>query len=135
MLIFHPTYHNNPLVVTNKVTEAPRCSTVTTLIMSGLEALGVAASIIQVADIGFQLSKNIYNYADTAASTDERLARIAKNVDLTTEVVSRVAEVFSEQEKGRKVVSQQALRLGRDVAVECEEVFGRLMGEVGKLQQ
>lgn len=121
--------------------------------MSGLEALGVAASIIQVVDIGFKLSKNIYNYVDTASSTDDRLARIAKHVDLTTEVVRRVAEVFEseaeaeaesesepvpgkEKEKKRtKVVNQEALRLGRDVAMECETVFERLMGEVGRLKE
>ncbi|KAK2755765.1 hypothetical protein FQN54_005915 [Arachnomyces sp. PD_36] len=108
--------------------------------MSGLEALGIAASIIQVADIGFQLSKNIYNYAETAASTDDRLTRIGKNVDLTTEVVRRVAEVFEaeggkKEGKGRVVVSGEALRLGRDVAGECEVVFGRLMGEVVKLRE
>lgn len=118
--------------------------------MSGLEALGVAASIIQVVDIGFKLSKNIYNYVDTASSTDDRLARIAKHVDLTTEVVRRVAEVFEseaeaesesepvpgkEEKKRTKVVNQEALRLGRDVAMECETVFERLMGEVGRLKE
>lgn len=108
--------------------------------MSGLEVLGVAASIIQIADLGFQLSKNIYNYIDTASSADDRLARIARNVDLTTEVVRRVAEVFeSEAESGTKkkknVVNQEALRLGRDVAGECEVVFGKLRAEVGKLME
>lgn len=108
--------------------------------MSGLEALGVAASIIQVAEIGFKLSKSIYGYIDTASSADDRLARIAKNVDLTTEVVRRVADVFeSESESGtkerKKVVNQEALRLGREVAGECEVVFGRLMGEVGRLME
>jgi hypothetical protein len=104
--------------------------------MSGLEALGIAASIIQVADLGFQLSKNLYNYADTAASTDDRLARITKNVDLAAEIVKRVGDVFEEDEKRRrrKMVSQQALRLGRDVAAECEEVFERLNVEVGRLR-
>ena len=102
--------------------------------MSGLEVLGVAASILQVADIGLRLSKRIYDYADSVASADGRLTRIGKHVDLTSEVVKQVADVFSSG-VSEQIVSQKALKLGQDAAEECEEVFGELMGEIAKLRR
>lgn len=102
--------------------------------MSGLEALGVAASILQVADIGLRLSQRLYDFADSAASADSRLARIAKQVDLTSEVVKQVADVF-ESGASEQIVNQKALKSGQDAAEECEEVFRELMSELAKLKQ
>ena len=102
--------------------------------MSGLEGVGVAASILQVADIGLRLSKGIYDFADSVASADSRLTRIGKHVDLTSEVVKQVADVFSSS-VSEQIVSRKALKLGQDAAAECGEVFGELMSEVSKLKK
>lgn len=102
--------------------------------MGGLEGAGVAASTLQVADIGLRLSKGIYDYAESVASADSRLTRIGNHVDLTSKVVKQVGDVFSSP-VSEQIASQEALNLGHDAAKECEEVFKELMAEVEKAEE
>jgi hypothetical protein len=99
--------------------------------VGGLEALGVAASIIQIADADIRVSEAIYNYPDGVASADKRLEYIAKNVKLTSEVVRHVEEFFS-REQTAKLVASGAIRTAADCAKECEGIFAEIEGVFGK---
>ncbi|QDS72511.1 hypothetical protein FKW77_000072 [Venturia effusa] len=89
--------------------------------MSGLEVLGAAASIIQIADAGLKL----YTYIDTVRSADKRLARVNKILKTTCNVVKEIGEVFQRTETA-KIVSQSAVTTARDIAEECDMVFDEM---------
>ena len=99
--------------------------------MSGLEVLGVAASIIQVADAGLRLSNTIYTYINSLSSADKRLDRIARHVRLTSQVVSDIGDLFTQQQTA-KFVSKNAVQTATETAKECEEIFNELESVVGK---
>ncbi|KAE9981415.1 hypothetical protein EG327_006223 [Venturia inaequalis] len=95
--------------------------------MSGLEVLGAAASLIQIADAGLKL----YNYIDSIASANKRITRVAKNLETTCNVVKEIGEVFQRQETAR-LVSKSAVKMAQDAAEECNSMFGELREAVGK---
>lgn len=99
--------------------------------MSGLEVLGVAASIIQVADAGLRLSQTIYTYVNSLASADKRLDRIASHVKLTSQVVSDIGELFN-QKQTAQLVSKNAVQAAAETAKECEQIFNELESVVSK---
>jgi hypothetical protein len=102
--------------------------------MSGLEAIGAAASIIQVADAGLRLAKTIYTYVDSVASADKRLDRIRSHVQTTSEVVREIGNVFQKKETVG-LVSSGAIKTACDAAKECEGVFEELRELVEKTRK
>lgn len=95
--------------------------------MSGLEVIGAAASIIQIADAGLKL----YNYIDSVASANKRLARVNKNLETTCNVVKEIGEVFQRKETA-SLISKRAVKTAHDAAEECQVVFGELRDAVEK---
>jgi hypothetical protein len=95
--------------------------------MSGLEVIGAAASIIQIADAGLKL----YNYIESVAEADKRLKRVSKNLETTCNVVREIGEIFQQHETA-KLVSKRAVKTACDAADECQEVFDELQVAITK---
>jgi hypothetical protein len=52
--------------------------------MSGLEAVGIAASIIQIADLGTKLSvKKLFSFYHQVQNVNQAIQRLPSNVALT----------------------------------------------------
>jgi hypothetical protein len=102
--------------------------------MSGLEAIGAAASIIQVADTGLRLAKTIYTYIDSVSSADKRLDSVGVHVQTTSEIVREIGDVFLQKETAT-LVSKGAIKTACDAAKECEAVFQELRGELEKTRR
>jgi hypothetical protein len=98
--------------------------------MSGLEVIGAAASIIQIADAGLKL----YSYIESAASANKRLKRVSKNLETTCNVVKEIGEVFQQKDTA-KLVSKLAVKTARDAAEECQEVFVELQTAITKSEK
>jgi hypothetical protein len=102
--------------------------------MSGLEAIGAAASIIQVADAGLRLSKTIYSYIESVSTADKRLDYVCNHVQTTSQVVREIGDVFQHKETAR-LVSNGAIKTAIDAAKECEGVFEELRGVLEKTRK
>lgn len=102
--------------------------------MSGLELIGAAAAILQVAEAGLRLSKSIYIYVDTVSSADKRLRRVGTHVETTSQVIREISGVFC-QEETAKLVSKGAIKTVYDAAKECKEVFEELREVVEKTKK
>jgi hypothetical protein len=89
------------------------------------EALGVVASIVQVAGAGLQLSKTLYLYADGVATADRRLRDIAKEIKLTSCVVEELGNVFKNDETAA-LISNNALKTANETIRECSAVFAEI---------
>ena len=90
--------------------------------MSGLEALGVAASIIQVADAGLRVAEVLYSYAESVASADKRLDYIVSNVSLTSRIVRDIGELFAHKETAT-FVAEAGVQTATDCAEQCALLF------------
>ncbi|KAL1614107.1 hypothetical protein SLS56_012188 [Neofusicoccum ribis] len=86
------------------------------------EVLGVAASAIEVANLGFKLSTSLYSYIETVSSADRRLREVATKVELTTAVIQEVGLIFD----GPEIVAlrkESAVTTAKNTLRECSSIF------------
>ncbi|KAJ4378552.1 hypothetical protein N0V86_006258 [Didymella sp. IMI 355093] len=95
------------------------------------EALGVVASIVQVAGAGLQLSKTLYLYADGVATADRRLRDIAKEIKLTSRVIEELGNLFKNDETAA-LISNNALKTANETMRECSTVFAEIENTLKK---
>jgi len=95
--------------------------------VSGLEAIGVAASLIQVAGVGLQLATTLRQYIEAKP----RLARIAEEINTTAKVLRQVGGAFEESAQ-TKLCSHEALQDGTDIVQACKTVFSTLETSVNR---
>jgi hypothetical protein len=99
--------------------------------MSGLEAIGIAASIIQIADTGIKLAENIHAYADSVQSADAKLSKVASDVRLTANLVGHVGTLFKEEELGNGA-GEKEMRTAKDCIRRCEGAYAEVEGYLVK---
>ncbi|KAE8350048.1 hypothetical protein BDV28DRAFT_159955 [Aspergillus coremiiformis] len=97
--------------------------------MSGLEAIGIAASIIQIADLGAQLSIKLCTVCRRVKNADQSIQSLSSDVALTCNVLRHLGLVL-EQDTRAKLCSQHALTTAHDVLEECKKAFGQIQDAV-----
>ncbi|MCJ1394795.1 Serine active site containing protein 1 [Xylographa bjoerkii] len=95
------------------------------------EALGVAASILQIVSTGVQVSLYLYNYAETVSSAGKALKEISDDITFTTSVLEQLKTTL-ESEKHYGTASKEALSTADILVRECSNVFEAIMALVKK---
>ncbi|KAF2265007.1 hypothetical protein CC78DRAFT_543564 [Lojkania enalia] len=95
------------------------------------ELLGLAASIIQIAGFGAEVSTTLYNYIGSATRADQEIGDIAEDVQLTANALDSVGRIF-ETEDAKHVVSKKAIEDANNLIKRCEAVFGEIHGVINK---
>lgn len=90
--------------------------------MSGLEAIGAAAAILQVAETGLKLSQSIYEYVGKAKTADVRLSHFAQDVQRTSEIVHSVADLLSEDQT-RERLAPKGIQTANSCVKDCKNAF------------
>ncbi|KAF4314051.1 hypothetical protein GTA08_BOTSDO01098 [Botryosphaeria dothidea] len=98
------------------------------------ETLGVIASSIQVADLGFKLARNIYDYAEAYQNSDKRLKDVARDVRLTCNVVGELEGVFNHPAT-KALKKDKALATAHETLEACESVFGEIQQSIEKARK
>ncbi|KAF2098493.1 hypothetical protein NA57DRAFT_56159 [Rhizodiscina lignyota] len=93
--------------------------------------IGLAASIIQVAATGITLSKALYEYADSVASSDIRIKAIAQQVKLTSTVIKELEGIFGDSAVAQ-IVSKDAIITAQESINSCSSLFREISGTVDK---
>lgn len=94
-------------------------------IMSGLEVVGVAASLIQIADVGAKLSIKLFSFCRHAKNISQSMQSLSSEVALTCTILRELGEVLSEDESS-KLCSNEAFRTAQQVLNECRKVLQQL---------
>ena len=95
------------------------------------EVVGLAASIIQIAGAGASLSKALYSYVGSAACADQQISDIAGDVEITSNALNNVGEVFK-NESSLSIVSKTAIQDATSLIKRCESVFGAIQNVIDK---
>jgi hypothetical protein len=95
------------------------------------EIVGLAASIIQIAGAGTKLSIALYNFTDSAVRADQDIKDIADDVELTSNALASVGEVFK-TEDAQSIVSKKAIQDANNIIKKCDDVFNELSGIIEK---
>ena len=95
------------------------------------EALGLAASILQIISTGAQVSLYLYNFAETVSSAEKALKEVSDDVKFTTIVLEELKTAL-ESEKHHGTASKEALSTADILVKECSNVFEAIMALVKK---
>jgi hypothetical protein len=98
--------------------------------MSGLEAVGIAASIIQVAELGTKLSVKLFSFYRELKGANKAIQDLSNEVAITSAILREVGESLKEDEQA-KLYSNQAFGFLHDVLNQCNEVL-RQIGDLTK---
>jgi hypothetical protein len=86
------------------------------------EVVGLVASIIQIAGAGAKLSSALYHFTTSAVRADQDITDIASDVELTSNALESVGQVF-ETEDAKSIVSKKAIQDANSIIKRCEAVF------------
>lgn len=90
--------------------------------MSGLEAIGIAASIIQVADLGTKLSIKLFTLYREIKNANQATKDLASDVSLTCAILRELGQSLKQDERA-KLCSKEALIIAKYILNQCEEVM------------
>jgi hypothetical protein len=92
--------------------------------MSGLEALGVAASIIQVADLGTKLSVKLFSFYRQVKNANESIQLFSNEIALVSAILRELGDSLKAQEP--KLCSDNAFRTLSLVLHQCRDVLRQI---------
>ncbi|MCJ1433247.1 Serine active site containing protein 1 [Xylographa pallens] len=95
------------------------------------EALGLAASILQIVSTGVKVSLYLYRFAETVSSAGKALKEISDDIAFTTSVLEQLRTTL-ESEKHHGTASTEALSTADLLVRECSNVFEAIMALVKK---
>ncbi|KXG52216.1 uncharacterized protein PGRI_085000 [Penicillium griseofulvum] len=102
--------------------------------MSGLEIVGIVASIVQVADLGAKISVNLCSFYRTVKNANNSMRSLSNDVSLTCSVLHELGKAL-EQDSDTKICSSGAFSTTQDILKECREVFEKIDSGIEKREQ
>ncbi|KAE8446447.1 hypothetical protein EG329_011910 [Mollisiaceae sp. DMI_Dod_QoI] len=105
-----------------------------------IAALGVIASVAQLADYGFKLSIKLYSFSEAVYTADKSIRAISNDVSLTSTVLKELCQIIKSDDA--HVVSENAILATKQTVDECLKIFGDLdealsksLSSMGKLEK
>jgi hypothetical protein len=92
------------------------------LAMSGLEALGIVPSVLQIADVGARLSVKLYTFSHKLKNADTNVQNISSDVAMACTVLRELGETLEKDEE-TKLSNHNAVATTARVISECRKIF------------
>src|ERR1700761_8016979 len=86
-----------------------------------LAAVGVVASVAQLADYGFKLSIKLFAYSEAVSRADRSIHSLSNEVSLTAAVLRELSALLAADEA--RFISAAAVEATAGTVRECLEVF------------
>lgn len=90
--------------------------------MSGAEILGVAASVLQIADLAARLSVNLFTFTCKVKNADKSIKSISQDIAGTGAVLQLLGHELKKDESLR-LCSSQATSQARTLVDDCYKIF------------
>lgn len=95
-----------------------------------LALIGVAASVVQLADFGFKLSIRLFSFSEAVSKADKTIQSLSNEVSLTSAVLKELGSILQEEEA--RYVSKTAVEATQGTVQECFGVFDQLSSTLEK---
>lgn len=90
--------------------------------MSGLEILGIAASVVQIADLGARLSVQLIGFSRKVKEANKNIEAISQEIAVTGAVLQELgAELKKDDNKSG--CSRRALQTAEKLITACKDIF------------
>ena len=93
--------------------------------MSGVEIVGLAASVIQIADIGSRLSVKLFTFTRKVKNANKSIDALSQDIAATGAVLKQLGETLS-KDAALKVCSQGAVDTAKSLVEDTNNVFSSL---------
>jgi hypothetical protein len=98
--------------------------------MSGIEILGIAASVIQIADAGARLSQKLFVFTRKVKSADRTIQDISNEIAATGAALRELGEALSE-DKYATLGSRHSIDQTSQIVADCWKVFSDINESIG----
>ena len=92
-----------------------------------MDGISVAASIIGIAEAGFQIATKLITLATQISTASDRVSSIGNDISLTSGVLRQLGELMNHNQKttddGISIFKEDGLELTRKSAAACERIF------------
>ncbi|CAG8379372.1 unnamed protein product [Penicillium salamii] len=99
--------------------------------MSGLEVVGVVASIVQLADFGARVAVQLHSFYHRVKKADINIQRLSTDVSLTSSVLKQLGDILRDAEQ-QKICSTEAVSMANQIVRECEQIFQQMESTLKK---
>lgn len=98
--------------------------------MSGIEILGIAASVVQIAELGGKLSVKLFTFSRKIKNADRSIDSISRDIAATGAVLQQLGHELKNDEELR-LCSSEAVCTARGLVDDCNRVFLELDDALG----
>jgi Fungal N-terminal domain of STAND proteins len=93
--------------------------------MSGIEIIGIAASVLQLADLGGKLSVKLFTFSRKIKNADKSIASISAEIAQTGSILKQLGNELQKDDQLR-LCSAEAVNTAKSLVDECYKVFHEL---------
>ena len=93
--------------------------------MSGIEILGIAASVVSIAELGAKLSVKLFTFSRKVKHADKSIDSISKQIAFTGSVLQQLGSVLNEHDNA-KLCKPEYTASARSLVEACEKIFSEL---------
>ena len=101
-----------------------------------MDGVSVAASIIGIAEAGFQIATKLITLATQMSTASDRVSSIGNDISLTSGVLRQLGELMNQNQNttddGISIFKEDGLELTRKSAAACERIFLEVKNEAMK---
>jgi hypothetical protein len=90
--------------------------------MSGLEAVGVVSSIVQIADLGARVALKLCTFCHKVKQAEANIQNLSKDISLTCTVLRQLSDNLK-QDGQIQLYSQNAFKTAQEILDECGRIF------------
>lgn len=90
--------------------------------MSGIEILAIAASVLQIADLGARLSVKLFTYSRKIKNADKHIDSISHDIAGTGAVLQLLGKEL-EKDESLRLCSDEAIAQARKLMDDCRKIF------------
>ena len=98
--------------------------------MSGVEIIGIAASVVQIADAGARLSSKLFIFTRKVKDADKSIQDISREIAATGAALRELGEAL-EQDKYANLGSRHSFEQTTQIVADCWEAFTEINETIG----
>ena len=93
--------------------------------MSGIEILGIAASVLQIAELGASLSVKLFTFSRKIKNADKSINSISRDIAATGAILRQLGNEL-DKDQNLRLCSQEAVSTANALVEECNIIFEEL---------
>ena len=95
--------------------------------MSGIEILGIAASVLQIAELGGKLSVKLFTFSRKIKNANKDIDSVSQDIAATGAVLQQLGNELTKDEK-TQLCSNEAVATAQQLVEDCRKIFHELNG-------